>query len=54
MKNKFIMLIIILMIILGAGLIQLDILFFGGAILAVGTILFVMFPLVCDFINDER
>lgn len=53
MKNKFIMLTIILMILLGAGLLELNLHWLGFSFLGLGSILFIMFPILCGLINDK-
>lgn len=53
MKNKFILLLIILMILIGAGLLELNLWYLGGTFLSIGILLFILFPLVCDFINNN-
>jgi hypothetical protein len=52
MKNKFILSTAILFIIAGAGLLELNLEYLSTAFLGVGILLFIFFPLVCDFIND--
>lgn len=53
MKNKFIMLTVILMILLGAGLLELNLYWLGFSFLGLGSISFIMFPMLCGLINDK-
>lgn len=52
MKNKYILLIIILLLISGVGLLELGLNWLGGVILGTSTLCFILFPLICDFLKD--
>lgn len=53
MKNAITLILIIIMIISGATLLDNAIYYTGGALVGLGVLLLILYPLIVDFIKNE-